>query len=65
MSTSTSTSTENCTRVRVRYEYVLEYYKSGIDDITPVCLKFTFGAKGTNFNCQYLENKQEIDENVT
>ena len=28
-----------------------------IDDITPVCLKFTFDAKGTNFNCQYLEKK--------
>ena len=26
-------------------------------DVTPVCLKFTFGAKGTNFNCQYLENE--------
>ena len=37
-----------------------------IDDITPVCLKFTVGAKGTNFNCQYLENETyEIDENFT
>ena len=27
------------------------------NDITPVCLKFTFGANGTNFNCQYLENE--------
>ena len=28
-----------------------------IDDITPVYLKFTFAAKDTNFNCQYLENE--------
>ena len=28
-----------------------------IDDITPVCLKLTFGTKGTNFNYQYLENE--------
>ena len=28
-----------------------------IDDITPVYCKFTFGAKGINFNCQYLENE--------
>ena len=29
-----------------------------IDDIPPVCLKFTVGAaKGTNFNYRYLENE--------
>ena len=27
------------------------------NDITPVCLKFTFGANVRNFNCQYLENE--------
>ena len=37
-----------------------------IDDITPVCLKFTFGANVRNFNCQYLENETyENDKNFT
>lgn len=32
-----------------------------IDDIMPVCLKFTFDAKRTNFNC----HETKVDDNFT